>query len=308
MYRYYSLHAYLKNRFGKKVYKLALNAGFSCPNRDGTKGVGGCIFCSAGGSGEFAVSGKSILRQLEEAKAKIAAKIPEKCGYIAYFQAFTNTYAPAEQLRRLFFEAAEAEDIEAISVATRPDCLPPDILTLLTELNRRKPVWVEMGLQTSNEETARLINRCYENECFSRAVRELKQRNIEVIAHVILGLPGETNEDMLRTVRFACDCGIDGIKLQLLHVLKNTPLAQMEYTPLTMAEYFDIVAACIEIIPPRVVIHRLTGDGDKRLLLAPAWSADKHRVLNGLLRVLDERNIFQGSKCGGNKDGQNAEF
>ncbi len=308
MYRYYSLNEYLKKRFGKKVYKLALNAGFTCPNRDGTKGVGGCIFCSAGGSGEFAAAGTGILRQIEEAKARVASKTPEDCAYIAYFQAFTNTYAPVEQLRRLFFTAARVEEVAAISVATRPDCLPAGVLALLAELNQLKPVWVELGLQTSNEKTARLINRCYENECFSYAVKELKQRGVEVIAHVILGLPGETREDMLRTVRFACGCGIDGIKLQLLHVLKNTPLAQMEYTPLTMAEYFDIVAACIEVVPPRVVIHRLTGDGDKRLLLAPAWSADKHRVLNGLMRVLEEKNIIQGSKTGGDSGGQNAGF
>ena len=282
----------MKKRFGKKVYKLALNAGFTCPNRDGTKGVGGCIFCSAGGSGEFAAAGTGILRQIEEAKARVAS----------------NTYAPVEQLRRLFFTAARVEEVAAISVATRPDCLPAGVLALLAELNQLKPVWVELGLQTSNEKTARLINRCYENECFSYAVKELKQRGVEVIAHVILGLPGETREDMLRTVRFACGCGIDGIKLQLLHVLKNTPLAQMDYTPLTMAEYFDIAAACIEVIPPWVVIHRLTGDGDKRLLLAPAWSADKHRVLNGLMRVLEEKNIVQGSKTGGDSGGQNAGF
>lgn len=303
MYRYYSLHEYLKKRFGKKVYKLALNAGFTCPNRDGTKGVGGCIFCSAGGSGEFAAAGESIAAQLEAAKAKIAAKVPPDCAYIAYFQAFTNTYAPVERLRCLFGEAIRGRDIAVLSIATRPDCLPPEVLALLAELRRQKPVWVELGLQTSNEETARRINRCYENAYFLQAVRELKRQGIEVIAHVLLGLPGETREDMLQTVRFACSCGIDGIKLQLLHVLKNTPLAQMEYTPLTMEEYFDIIADCLEIIPPQVVIHRLTGDGDKRLLIAPEWSADKHRVLNGLMRVLDERNIFQGSKTGGMQNG-----
>lgn len=305
MYEYHSLNAYLKNRFGKKVYKLALNVGFTCPNRDGTKGRGGCVFCSAGGSGEFAAAGKDMAAQIEGAKAKIADKVPADCAYIAYFQAFTNTYAPVETLRRLFWEAAEQKDIAVLSIATRPDCLPEEVLALLAEINRQKPVWVELGLQTANEQTAEKINRCYTNACFTQAVRELKQRGIEVIAHVILGLPGETREDMLHTVRFACGCGIDGIKLQLLHVLKNTPLAKMEYTPLTQNEYFDIVAECLEYIPPEVVIHRLTGDGDKRLLLAPLWSADKHRVLNGLLRTLNEKNIIQGSKIGEGNDEQN---
>ena len=294
MERYRSLNGYLKEKFGKKVYKLAVDAGFTCPNRDGTAGVGGCIFCSVHGSRDFAESGDDIKKQLAAAKKRVAAKVPDDCGYICYFQSYTNTYAPTDKLRALFSAAMEEPDIVALSVATRPDCINEENAALLGELNRIKPVFVELGLQTSNENTAKLINRCYPNSVFTRAVKLLRSHNIEVIVHVIIGLPGESEEDILRTIDFVSSHNVQGIKLQLLHVLKGTALAQMDYTPLTMEEYFHILGGCIERLPPEIVIHRLTGDGDKRTLIAPLWSADKHRVLNSLKRYLDEQDIIQG--------------
>ena len=294
MERYRTLNSYLKKRFGKKIYKLAVDVGFTCPNRDGTAGVGGCIFCSAAGYGDFAESGEDIHQQLTAAKARVRAKVPDDCGYICYFQSFTNTYAPVDRLRELFFAAIEEPDITALSIATRPDCISPENTALLQELNHIKPVFVELGLQTSNEDTALLINRCYPNSVFTAAVNRLRAAGIEVIVHVILGLPGETEEDVLNTIQFISSHDIQGIKLQLLHVLKGTRLAQMDYTPLTQEEYFDLLGKCLEHLPPDMVIHRLTGDGDKRILLAPLWSADKHRVLNGLNRYLEDHDIIQG--------------
>ena len=294
MQRYRALDAYFKQRFGRKVYKLAVDAGFTCPNRDGTKGVGGCIFCSGAGSGDFAESGNDIRRQLAAARARIASKTPADCGYICYFQSFTNTYAPVERLRELFEAAMEEPDIVALSIATRPDCLDEEKIALLAELNCRKPVFVELGLQTANENSARLINRCYENDVFTQAVKMLRNVDVEIIVHIILGLPGETREDMLRTVEFVGKHDVQGIKLQLLHVLKDTALAGMEYRALEMDEYFSLLGECLEHLPPDLVIHRLTGDGDKRILLAPLWSADKHRVLNGLNQYLQQHDIRQG--------------
>ena len=294
MERYRSLNGYLKEKFGKKVYKLAVDAGFTCPNRDGTAGVGGCIFCSAHGSGDFAESGDDIKKQLAAAKKRVAAKVPDDCGYICYFQSYTNTYAPTDKLLTLFSAAMEEPDVVALSVATRPDCINGENAALLGELNRIKPVLVELGLQTSNESTAKLINRCYPNSVFTKAVELLRSHNIEVIVHVIIGLPGESEEDILRTIDFVAAHNVQGIKLQLLHMLKGTALAEMDYTPLTMEEYFHILGRCIERLPPEIVIHRLTGDGDKRTLIAPLWSADKHRVLNSLKRYLDEQDIIQG--------------
>ncbi len=294
--RYNSLNKYLKNKFNKKVFKLALDCGFTCPNRDGTKGTGGCIFCSLGGSGDFAQTGTDIKKQIEKAKEFIKSKTSDDCGYICYFQSFTNTYAPIEKLRQIFFSVLEEKDIVAISIGTRPDCLGDDVLLLLDELNKKIPVWVELGLQTSNEKTAELINRCYENDVFVSAVKKLKEINIEVIAHVIIGLPDENIDDYVNTVNFACNAGIDGIKLQLLHVLKNTQLEKMKYTPLTMEEYFEALKACLEVIPRHVIIHRLTGDGDKKQLIAPLWSRDKHNVLNSMNRYFKKHNVIQGSK------------
>lgn len=296
---YQSLNAYLQSRFHRKVYKIALDVGGTCPNRDGTKGTGGCLFCSLGGSGEFAEKGTDVREQIRRAKLRLQSKVPEDGGYIAYFQSFTNTYAPVPVLRERFFAALEDPDVVALSVATRPDCLPEDVIALLKELNAVKPVWVELGLQTSKPETVKLINRCYENDEYTQAVGRLNEAGIEVITHVILGLPGETPEDMKATVRFACAPGIRGIKLQLLHVLSGTKLAELPYEPLTKEQYFEVLGACLEEIPPEVVIHRLTGDGDKRLLLAPLWSADKHRVLNDLNAYLEKNDIIQGRKYHG---------
>lgn len=294
MERYYSFNSYLKNRFGKKVYKLAIDAGFSCPNRDGTKGVGGCIFCSGSGSGDFASSGIHIYDAIESAKKRVAAKVGADNGYICYFQAFTNTYASVKKLRDIFVPAIKHPDILALSIGTRPDCLDDDKIRLLSELNGIKPVFVELGLQTCREDTAVLINRCYKNSCFEDAIKKLKSHGLEVIVHIIIGLPGETGEDAVETVRYATSLGADGIKLQLLHVLKNTKLAQMSYTPLEMEEYFEIVAKCIMSTPKNVVIHRLTGDGDKKLLIAPLWSANKKNVLNSLKRYFEQHDIVQG--------------
>lgn len=278
------LNDYLVDRFGCKVYKIALSGGFTCPNRDGTLDTRGCIFCSKGGSGEFAEdSALSITEQIERGKTRIASKI-KNGKYIAYFQSFTGTYASVEKLEKLYREAIEHPDIVALSVATRPDCLEPGVLELLSKLNKIKPVWIELGLQTINERTSEYIRRGYPLSVYDDAVKGLKERGIEVITHVILGLPGETKEDMLSTVRHVCDIGSDGIKLQLLHILKNTDL-EKEYeagkvTVLSEDEYIDILRDCVKIIPDNTVIHRLTGDGDKKLLIAPIWSADKKHVLN----------------------------
>ena len=287
------LNDYLRETFGCKVYKLALNGGFTCPNRDGTLGTGGCIFCSAGGSGEFAEdAGKSITQQIEDGKKRVSRKIKDG-KYIAYFQAYTNTYAPVEHLRELYMEAVDHPDIVALSVATRPDCLPDDVLELLEEMNRIKPVWVELGLQTIHPESAKYIRRGYELPVYDKAVKELKERGLAVITHVILGLPGESVEDMVDTVRYVCTGGAAGIKLQLLHVLKGTDL-EMEFqegkvSVLSEDEYIDILKACVRVIPDHVVIHRLTGDGDKKLLAAPLWSGDKKHVWNRIrTEVIDK--------------------
>ena len=294
MERYNSLNEYLKRRFGRKMYKLAVDAGFTCPNRDGTKGTGGCIFCSEAGSGDFAESGSNVVSQLERAKARVKNKVPNDCGYIAYFQSFTNTYAPTEKLRELYCAAMSADGVEALSIATRPDCIDAEIAALLGELNHEMPVFVELGLQTSNEKTAQYINRCYDNSVFTEAVRLLRREGIEVIVHIIIGLPNETEQDILNTVDFVSSHDVQGIKLQLLHILKGTRLAETDYKVLGMDEYFELLGKCIERLRPDIVIHRLTGDGDKKTLIAPMWSADKHRVLNGFNRYMQEHDIVQG--------------
>lgn len=286
---YYSFNRYLRERFGCKVYKISINGGFTCPNRDGTLGTRGCIFCSAGGSGDFAESPElSITQQIEKGKERVKNKI--KSGkYIAYFQAFTNTYAPVETLRKKFTQAINHPDIVMLSVATRPDCLPEEVIELLKELNDIKPVCVELGLQTIHEKSAEYIRRGYRLECYDNAVKRLKAAGLEVVCHIILGLPGETKSDMLESVDYACKSGIDGIKLQLLHVLKGTDLAKDyengKFKVLTMDEYLDILKSCLDIIPNNIVIHRLTGDGAKKDLIAPLWSADKKRVLNAVSRL-----------------------
>ena len=283
-----TLSDHYREKFGCKVYKLSLDGGFSCPNRDGTLGTGGCIFCT--GSGEFAEGGpEPIAVQLERAKARVAAK--NKGGkYMAYFQAFTNTYGPVEKLRQLYLQAIEPEEILGLSIGTRPDCLGEDVLALLEEVNRIKPVSVELGLQTIHAETARYIRRGYEAAVYYDAVRRLKQAGIEVVTHIILGLPGETAEMMLQTTHAAVAAGTDGVKFHLLHVLRGTDLekeyAAGKFRCLSMEEYGEILKQCVNLLPETVVVHRITGDGAKRDLIAPTWSADKKRVLNYLHRVL----------------------
>ncbi len=290
---YYSLNQYLRDTFGQKVYKIAIDGGFTCPNRDGTLDTRGCIFCSGVGSGEFAQDRmESIALQITKAKERVAGKIKEG-KYIAYFQAFTNTYAPVSRLRQLYEEAMAQEDVVALSIATRPDCLSTEIIELLVECNRKMPVWVELGLQTIHEDTAQYIRRGYALSVFDDAVKRLQEAGISVIVHVILGLPGESREDMLETVDYVGKSGIDGIKLQLLHVIQGTDLEkeyqQGKFQVLELEEYVQLVADCIALLPKDMVIHRMTGDGDKRTLVAPMWSADKKKVLNRLNQVIRER-------------------
>lgn len=297
---YYSLNEYLRKTFGEKVYKISLNGGMICPNRDGTLSKKGCIFCSKGGSGEFSADKLlSVTEQIEQAKQRIKAKTDCK-RFIAYFQPFTNTYAEVSYLRKIFYEAIDNPEISVLSIATRPDCLGKDVLQLLDELNRIKPVWVELGLQTIHKETSEYIRRCYELEVFDEAVTNLKEIGVTVVTHIILGLPFETKEMMLESVKYAGERS-DGIKIQLLHVLKDTDLLKDYndgfFQTLSMEEYIEILCDCIEILPKNVVVHRLTGDGDKKLLVAPLWSADKKRVLNSINKAFRERNIVQGSKC-----------
>ena len=297
---YHSFDYMLKERFGEKIYKVALDAGMTCPNRDGTLGSRGCIFCSAGGSGDFAGSRlDSITQQIE----KQAASIRQKRGvakFIAYFQAYTNTYAPVDYLRKIYTEAISHPDIVAISIGTRPDCLGEDILQLLDELNQKKPVWVELGLQTIHETTARYIRRGYPLSCFEQAVSELRKRNLDVIVHTILGLPGESKNDILSTIEYLNHRDIQGIKLQLLHVLKGTDLAEDylagKFQVYSMEEYLELVIDCLEHLNPEIVIHRLTGDGPKDLLIAPLWSSAKRTVLNTLHRECKLRHAFQGKQ------------
>lgn len=295
---YHSLDYELKERFGEKVYRLALNGGMSCPNRDGHIGSGGCIFCSGGGSGEFAADPSlSIQRQIEAGKLMLSGKRPVH-KYIAYFQAFTNTYGPVEYLRTIFTEAISQPEVVLLSVATRPDCLPPEVVELLAELNRIKPVWVELGLQTIHEDTASFIRRGYELPVFKDAVLRLREHGMEVIAHVILGLPGEDRERMLQTVRYLNTQDIQGIKLQLLHILKGTDLArfyeQHPFHIFAQEEYVDMIVSCVELLRPDMVIHRLTGDGPKELLIEPRWSCAKRQVLNAIHREFRLRDTWQG--------------
>lgn len=296
--RYYSLDAYLKHTYGEKMYKLSLNGGMTCPNRDGTLGTRGCIFCSEGGSGDFAASSSlTVSAQLTEARERIAGKT--SCThYIAYFQAFTNTYAPVSYLRRIFMEAIENPDVAILSIATRPDCLSDEVLDLLLELNQIKPVWIELGLQTIHPETLAFIRSGFALSDFDHAVTELHKRGIKVIVHLILGLPGETKEMMRASVSYAAALPVFGMKLQLLHILKGTDLLtyyeSYPFDTFTLDDYCDFVTECVALLPPDIVIHRLTGDGPKKLLAAPLWSADKKRVLNQLQRTFREKDIWQG--------------
>ena len=295
---YYALDYSLKQQFGEKIYKLTLNAGCTCPNRDGTLGTGGCIFCSAGGSGEFAASPLlSVTEQIEKSKELLSQKRPVQ-KYIAYFQAYTNTYGPIEHLREVFTEAISHPEVVVLSIATRPDCLGPEVLELLEELGKIKPVWIELGLQTMHEETAAFIRRGYPLSCYEKAVRDLTSKGLTVITHVILGLPGETKEQMLETVRYINGLPVSGIKLQLLHILKHTDLADYyakhPFPVFSLEEYVQTVISCLEVLRPDIVVHRLTGDGPKDLLIAPMWSTAKRQVLNTIHQTLHLQNTWQG--------------
>lgn len=295
---YHSLDYMLRERFGEKVYKVTLNGGMSCPNRDGKLGHGGCIFCSAGGSGDFAANARlSITEQIESQIALLSAKRPIQ-KYIAYFQAYTNTYAPVEYLEKIFTEAISHPQVCALSIGTRPDCLGKDVLSLLSSLNQIKPVWIELGLQTIHEDTATYIRRGYPLSCFEEALYALRDRNIEVIVHTILGLPGENRERILQTMEYLNTKDIQGIKLQLLHVLTGTDLA-LDYqkglfSVLERDAYLELLIDCLEHLNPEIVIHRVTGDGPKELLIAPLWASRKREVLNLLHHRMKERGSFQG--------------
>ena len=286
---YRTLNEHYREKFGCKIYKLSLDAGFTCPNRDGTVGTGGCIFCAGDGSGAFAEGGCNITAQLNRAKLRVQQK--NKGGkYIAYFQSFTNTYAPVETLRAKYMEAIAPEDVVGLAIGTRPDCLPEDVVKLLAQINRIKPVSVELGLQTIHPHSVRYIRRGYENEVYSDAVHRLKSAGIEVVTHIILGLPGETLDMAVETTRAAVNAGTDGVKFHLLHVLRGTDLAADyeagKFACLTMEEYGVWLKACIDSLPPETVVHRITGDGAKKDLIAPLWSGDKKRVLNYLNQIL----------------------
>lgn len=295
----FRVNDYLKSTYGTKIYKLALKSGATCPNRDGKIGTGGCIFCSLKGSGDFAEPFyDSVTEQIDKAKARVKQKAGENAKYIAYFQDFSATYAPLEHLRKIFFEAISHPDIAILSIATRPDCLPDDVLKLLDELNKIKPVWVELGLQTANQKTADYIHRGYDNSCFTKAVNELKSIKIYTVVHLIIGLPFETEEMIYNSAQFVAKHKVDGIKLHLLHVLKNTELAlEFEkgvFKELSLERYCELLSECIKRLPPFTAIHRITGDGNKQDLIAPLWSADKKMVLNTINRYFAEIDLTQG--------------
>lgn len=314
MNHYYSFNQYIQQAFGQKLYKLSLNGGMSCPGRDGTLGTRGCIFCSAGGSGDFTPSPRLSVDEQIRAAASLVARKARSGPYIAYFQAYTNTYAPLPYLEALFTKVITRPDIAALSIATRPDCLPEPVLDLLERLSHIKPVWVELGLQTIHLQTAAYIRRGYELPVFDRAVRQLQERGLSVIVHLILGLPGETPEQMVQSAAYVGAAltrqaaaapalpipPATGVKLQLLHVLQGTDLS-LDYKKglfkaLSMEEYFTVLFRCLEVLPPSLVIHRLTGDGPKSLLIEPKWSANKKMVLNAMRRAMDEAGLQQGSK------------
>ena len=294
--RYYSLNEYLQECFGAKVYKLALDIGCTCPNRDGTLDTRGCIFCH-NGSSHFAEAGIDLNIQIENAKNRVKSKTKAE-KFIAYFQSFTNTYGDFNYLKNVFESAINRDDIVALSIGTRPDCLSTEMLDLLEKLNKIKPVWIELGLQTANEQTAEYIRRGYKNTVYENAVKELKQRGITVITHIIIGLPDETKEDILNTVDFSVKCGTDGVKLQLLHILKDTDLyedyKQGKVKVLSLEDYINILFSCIERIPKNIVIHRITGDAPKKYLVEPQWSANKKMVLNTIKTESEKRDIMQG--------------
>ena len=296
--RYHSLNYFLRDKFGEKTFKISLDGGFSCPNRDGKISSGGCLFCSERGSGDFAGNREvSITKQFNDIKEMMAHKW--KTGkYIAYFQAYTNTYAPIEDLRKKYEEALNQEDVVAMAIATRPDCLDDDVLDLLEEINNKVYLWIELGLQTYSDETAKLINRGYKIEVFENAMRRLKERNIDVVVHDILGLPGETKEDMLKTIDYIAHSGAKGIKLHLLHLMEHTPMVKLyemgKLEFLSKEDYIELITEGITLLPKDMVVHRLTGDAPRELLIGPMWSLNKWEVLNSIDKALKDNDLWQG--------------
>ncbi|EKQ57426.1 MULTISPECIES: TIGR01212 family radical SAM protein [unclassified Clostridium] len=296
--RYHSLNYFLRNKFGEKVFKISLDGGFSCPNRDGKISRGGCLFCSERGSGDYAGNrAVPIEKQFNQIKDMMAQKW--KSGkYIAYFQAYTNTYAPIYELRKKYEEALDQEGVVAIAIATRPDCLDEEVLELLEEINGRVYLWIELGLQTCNDETARVINRGYKLEVFEEAMKKLKERNIDVVVHDILGLPGETKEDMLNSINYIAHSGAKGIKLHLLHLMKHTPMVKLyeegKLEFLSQEDYIELITKGIALLPEEMVVHRLTGDAPRDLLIGPMWSLKKWEVLNSIDKALEDNDLWQG--------------
>ncbi|MDD2481324.1 MAG: TIGR01212 family radical SAM protein [Lutispora sp.] len=299
--RYNNLNYFLRHKFGEKVFKISLDGGFTCPNRDGSISHKGCIFCSLRGSGDFTMTNKDLSLQFEEAKGMMQKKW-RSGKYIGYFQAYTNTYAPVDVLREKYYTILDKENVVGLAIATRPDCLPTDVLDLLEELNKETYLWVELGLQTIKEDTTKLINSGYTLEDYVNGVEELKKRNIDIVTHCILGLPGETKSDMLETVDFVAKTNTQGIKLHLLHLMKDTPMVKLyeegKLEFLGKDEYVDLVVDCIEKLPTDMVIHRLTGDGPRATLIEPRWSLNKWEVLNAIDDILKERDTWQGKKFG----------
>jgi len=296
--RYHSLNYFLREKFGEKVFKISLDGGFSCPNRDGTISEGGCLFCSESGSGDFAGNREfPIHRQFQDIKTMMAKKW--KTGkYIAYFQAYTNTYAPVAILKKKYEEALKEEGVVALAIATRPDCLEADVLYLLDEINKKYYVWVELGLQTSNAQVAKKINRGYELDIFEAAIEGLKKRNIDFVVHSIFGLPGEKKEDMLKTVDYIAHSGAQGVKFHLLHLMKDTPLVKLyengELEFLSQEDYIKLLCKSVEMLPENMVIHRLTGDAPRELLIGPMWSLKKWEVLNAIDKAMVDNDVYQG--------------
>lgn len=296
--RYHSLNYFLREKFGEKVFKISLDGGFSCPNRDGKVSKGGCVFCSARGSGDYAGSRNfSITNQFNNVKTMMANKW--KSGkYIAYFQAYTNTYAPVDELRQKYEEAINQEGVVALSIATRPDCLEDDVLDLIEELSKKLYVWVELGLQTINDDVAKKINRGYDLKVFDNAMTRLKERNIDVVVHSILGLPGESQDDMLKTIDYIAHSGAQGIKLHLLHLMKDTKMVELyengELQFLSQEEYIKLICRAVSMLPKEMVVHRLTGDAPRDLLIGPMWSLKKWEVLNAIDKTLEDNDIYQG--------------
>lgn len=298
--RYHSLNYFLRNKFDEKVFKISLDGGFSCPNRDGTISIGGCLFCSESGSGDYAGNRVlSIGKQFCDIKEMMNKKWKEG-KYIAYFQAFTNTYAPVEELRRKYEEAIRQEGVVALAIATRPDCLGDDVLDLLEEINKDIYVWVELGLQTVSDETARKINRGYKLEVYEDAIKRLKERNIDFVTHCIFGLPGETKEDMLKSVDYIAHSGSKGIKFHLLHLMKNTPMVKLyergELEFVSQDDYIDLICKSIAMLPEDMIVHRLTGDAPRDLLIGPIWSLKKWEILNAIDKALIDNEIYQGKE------------